>query len=274
MTDQQALDIIEEVIDEAEFSLQDAYGTGSYDIMLSRIEAMKTIVSQYKKYNKENLYAAFGISEDTQPIGGDGSGCRMWMGYMIKGAIDNLEEEQKGVIMKYQIRKGVFETNSSSMHSLVINKREKGNHEDELKYQIDWIKRYMDKDGYISDEHFEFGRYPFKILAGMFPKIQYAFAAYTINDYHWEGEDFKTECAPEINEIVNLIRDYIPEFQGFRRCYGYVEDCSLTTWLLREGISLTDFIEDDSYIVICDGDEYCFWDDIKDTGIIKEAIKE
>lgn len=176
--------------------------------------------------------------------------------------------------MKYQIRKGVFETNSSSMHSLVINKREEDNSKDELEYQIDLIRRNMDEDGYISDEEFQFGRYPFRILAGMYPKIQYAFATYTFNTYHCEGEDFESECAPEINEIINLIRDYLPEFQGFRRCSGYVDDRNLTTWLLQEGISLTDFIKDDSYIVICDGDEYCFWDDIKDTGIIKETIKE
>lgn len=93
MTDKQALDIIEEMIDEAEFSVQDACETDSYDLLLSRIEAINTITSQYKKYNKENLYNAFGVSKDTQPIGGDGSGCRMWMGYMIKDVIDNLGEK-------------------------------------------------------------------------------------------------------------------------------------------------------------------------------------
>ena len=49
---------------------------------------------------------------------------------------------------------------------------------------------------------------------------------------------------------------------------GYVDEDILSGFLEKENISIEEFLLNKRYVVIQDGDEYCYWQDIKDTGLI------
>lgn len=83
-----------------------------------------------------------------------------------------------------QVRQGIFETNSSSSHALVIRKKkellddlqesEHFTHEEKLE-SLD----YLEKGKYKSDtEDWYFGRAPFRSLVTFQSRFQYAYANY------------------------------------------------------------------------------------------------
>ena len=88
--------------------------------------------------------------------------------------------------MKIQVRNDVFETNSSSMHSIAIVKPEnlKGSAADYYGWQLtgEWIKPGKDVEVnhpcVMDDESITFERWPFRILSTMYEKAQYAIASY------------------------------------------------------------------------------------------------
>lgn len=200
--------------------------------------------------------------------------------------------------MKRQIRRSVFETNSSSMHSLVIIKNNK--HFSKKEVQEDF---YLNKDGLqdIYAEDLYYGRSPFKILASVKDKALYALASMC---------NYKNDAV--YNEICEAIRSYIPEFQGFDLdfgceiydakyysenlikkyygegnyvkkgahwiCWGYktggVDEDILSGFLKKEKITITEFIKNKRFIVIVDGDEFCIYKDMKKTGLINQAVIE
>jgi len=95
--------------------------------------------------------------------------------------------------MKYQIRKGCFETNSSSMHSLVVTKKNSNIRmtQEEIRHEFyldeDWYKeRHKDDEKEIVDIdlwHNDFGRSPFTVLSSFEDKLSYAIAEYCGNNY-------------------------------------------------------------------------------------------
>lgn len=89
--------------------------------------------------------------------------------------------------MKRTIRKGCFETNSSSMHSIVITK------EDGNSTFFDYDSSYQCEDYLIYEDDIVFGRYPFQILNSIKDKARYAIAsAYRDQD--------------KIQEIINIVK--------------------------------------------------------------------
>ena len=104
--------------------------------------------------------------------------------------------------MKIQRRNSVFETNSSSMHSIAIVKSEnlKGTATDYYGHQLtsEWIKPGKDVEInspiVLNDDSLDFGRWPFRVLTTMYEKIQYAIAYY--------GTDEKFQ------EISNICKKY------------------------------------------------------------------
>ena len=95
--------------------------------------------------------------------------------------------------MKYQIRKGCFETNSSSSHSLIITKKNSNVRmtQEEIREEF-----YLDEDWYIERHKNnekeivrldlwdnEFGRSPFNVLITFIDKLAYAVAEYCGNNY-------------------------------------------------------------------------------------------
>ena len=93
--------------------------------------------------------------------------------------------------MKIQIRRNVFETNSSSMHSLVIRRNDITSVDDNnVEHPINRIlthdemltniKRFMDKQGIVdfSYRNWYFGRSPFRIMTTFSEKVEYLLASY------------------------------------------------------------------------------------------------
>lgn len=51
--------------------------------------------------------------------------------------------------------------------------------------------------------------------------------------------------------------------------YGGTDDYLIEGWLKKYNISLEEFLTNKRYVVICDGDEYCIWDHLKESGLIR-----
>ena len=217
--------------------------------------------------------------------------------------------------MKRQIRRGVFESNSSSSHSVCIMKRSKYyTPEEYLDGMCLWDNRDTGEKECVFhpyDHDMEFGRSPFRTLGTFKDKWLYALAAmckeYGDDVYKeleriafkyvpglkkielptYEGiipikgekdecpsamsEDELIEFLTEKEKLWNIEINYY-ERRGlwvYDKPYtGYVDEDILTGFLQKENISLEEFLTNRKYIVICDGDEYCYWQDIKKCGLI------
>lgn len=113
--------------------------------------------------------------------------------------------------MKYQIRKSVWESNSSSMHSLIVTKKNENMRmtqseiRDEFYLNEDWYKERHknDKKEVIKIDPWdnEFGRSPFNVLVTFRDKLAYAIAEYcggnyTIQSYIDAGIRFNETFVP------------------------------------------------------------------------------
>lgn len=161
--------------------------------------------------------------------------------------------------MKIQIRQGVFETNSSSMHSLCIL-----NHSDK---NIDTHTNEIDENGTwkFEEGELDFYRYPFRFLHTFEGKVKYAIANYESN---YES----------IILISDIVKKYNPNFVRFefakshgRIDTGGTDDYALNSWLENNNITLEEFLINPLYAVICDGDEYCTFDKLIDLGLINKS---
>lgn len=99
--------------------------------------------------------------------------------------------------MKYQIRKSVWESNSSSMHSLVVTKKNSNIRmtqeeiRDEFYLNEEWYKERHKNDEKevvkIDPWDNEFGRSPFDVLVTFTDKLAYAVAEYCGDNYSIES---------------------------------------------------------------------------------------
>lgn len=165
----------------------------------------------------------------------------------------------------FSIRSGVFETNSSSSHSICIRNRST---ENTIEVDVDNIcDNLLNGRGAwkIKEEDVCFGRSPFRYLSKFSEKVLYAIA-----------------CRIDTDDIENIVRKYVPEFSSFMFVdeddygygRGYTDDCILPGWLNSNNVSLEDFLTDSRYFVICDGDEYCIYHDMMKLGFIDSSVKE
>lgn len=109
--------------------------------------------------------------------------------------------------MKTQIRNGVFETNSSSMHSIAIRKEH--GHVTEKEFKGVFLSNGT---LHIFDDELTFGRYPFQILHTMMQKVYYTIACYLGDD---KGYEPGVADAFLEDTLYPIIRKYIPDFKGF-----------------------------------------------------------
>ena len=83
----------------------------------------------------------------------------------------------------------------------------------------------------------------------------------------------------KFKEIENVVKGIVPECVGIElperwngtdyvKSYGGVDEDILSPFLDKEKISLREFLTNKKYVVIVDGDEYCVWKSIKNTGLI------
>ena len=99
--------------------------------------------------------------------------------------------------MKYQIRKSVWESNSSSMHSLVVTKKNENirmtQAEIRKEFYLDeeWYKKRHKNDEKevveIDPWENDFGRSPFSVLSSFRDKLAYAVAEYCGDNYRIES---------------------------------------------------------------------------------------
>lgn len=138
------------------------------------------------------------------------------------------------------IRNSVFETNSSSSHSLVFSKKNRG-------YSYDLP---VDENGVLVIPYGEFGWGP-DILKTPIEKL-----SYLITDHGGIDDDIiemiKTKC-PKVKEVeTEPVDSYWPE--------GYVDHESVGT---SRGVSPEELVFNNSIIVIIDNDNSCYFYDIK-----------
>lgn len=225
--------------------------------------------------------------------------------------------------MKRQIRRSTFETNSSSMHSLTVMKRNERYTPEEIMEDM-WLsddKETREKDcvwNIWNESDLDFGRSPFRALATFKEKWLYACAS-LVRDYN--DDTYKELVGIALKYVPNLKKVVMPtttgtienkdnprfandewtqkygktedelaeylmqkekdwdmeiEYWETERGYwkydkpytGYVDKDILSGFLKNEGITLEEYITNKKYVVIQDGDEYCYWDDMKKAGLV------
>lgn len=170
-----------------------------------------------------------------------------------------------------QIRRNVFETNSSSSHSLVITTDDEHYNREEINkdfYMTDGIVR-------LWESSLEFYRSPFDMLVTFRDKLRYAIASSNGNLVNQCRElcqkyvdgfvDFKFD---KINYVWNSeVKDYVETDEPIPN-YGGTDDYQIEGWLKYYNVSLEEFLTNKRYIVVVDGDEYNCWLHIKDSGLV------
>lgn len=161
-----------------------------------------------------------------------------------------------------KIRNGCFETNSSSSHAMIMMK------EDQPLPQMFNPDRWMGDNGILSiwEDDLEFGRFPFDVLTDWYKRMCYAIASYGENGFK------------EIESLLYKRLDGLKEVKFWGNetkysKYGYVDHQSnglLQEFLKEHNISLEDFIFNDRYMVVIDGDEYRVFHDMFDAGLINK----
>lgn len=163
------------------------------------------------------------------------------------------------------IRRGVFETNSSSSHSLVMMSEEKDHilTPEEIAQEF-----YLYDDGVytIWSSTCDFGRSPFDVLTTFRDKFNYAYANF------WGNAD-------KLNDLCEILYRYVPQIYSVKWDDDWgptIDECNLEYWLNELGITLEDYLVNTRYVVIVDGDEYNVWDRLKKSGFVdmKKIEKE
>lgn len=165
------------------------------------------------------------------------------------------------------MRKGVFETNSSSSHSLVIRNEDiikSWGYYDSMYFTHDEMVKSLDaiEDGeykYYCNPDWYFGRAPFRILSSFQDKFQYAYASCRTDE--------------DVEMVSKLFLELVPEVKKFNPPrYSGTDDYMLWTWLKNANIDLREFLTNRKYVVICDGDEYCIWNHLNKVGLIDKDM--
>lgn len=172
------------------------------------------------------------------------------------------------------IRKGCFETNSSSMHSLAIWKKTEpyGYYELELGGCEDGVFYLFKYSCDIEDAEYE--RYPFRILKAPIDKLRYL-VGYYCRDGKWRDKEVK-------KQLENIIKSHVPDCKKIQWYYQNWNEDKKYAWtaynndsgefpinfLKRKNISLEDFIFNPKYTLQVDGDEYQVFADMFKNGMI------
>lgn len=180
--------------------------------------------------------------------------------------------------MKRVIRRNCFETNSSSMHSIVVTKDDVPVTGEEVASRIHWNDFNLRQ---WDVEEMEYGRHPFRYLKTFEDKVWFTIASYC----SYRDDDY---CKVFIEDLEGIIREVCPEFEHiiidaedseyYTSKYGWIDHQSsglLQDFIQTHNITLKDFIFNKKYKVVIDGDEYYIFGSMLDDGIIdKENVVE
>lgn len=173
-----------------------------------------------------------------------------------------------------KIRQSTFETNSSSSHSLVITKQKVNHYTPEEAYKELRYDINQQGDWEPYDDMY-FGRYPFQVLSTFKDKLRYAYACAPVRQGRVKKDGYHGYWR-EYYKITNVIKkffgsEYVFNGVSFKYCDSVgTDDDKLHYWLDHANISLIEFLTNKNIIVICDGDEYCVWTDMKKLGLINK----
>lgn len=169
-----------------------------------------------------------------------------------------------------QIRRNVFETNSSSSHSLVITTDDEHYTREEINkdfYMTDGIVR-------LWESSLEFYRSPFDMLVTFKDKLRYAIASSNGNLV----DECREICKKYVDGFIDFefdtkdyvwdseVKDYVEADEPVPN-YGGTDDYQIEGWLKSYNVSLEEFLTNKRYIVVVDGDEYQIFDHIKKSGL-------
>ena len=170
------------------------------------------------------------------------------------------------------IRNGVFETNSSSSHSVCMRTGKPHIDSDAIANDI---KLRLDSDNKwnLSNERRDYGRAPFTILSTFTEKVLYYIANEC--DYGTTKHDYVDKMHP----ITKIIKEFYPEFAGFTLNEQETKDRDKDDnyWIgsVDEYINLAptdealrNFLTNDDVFVVVDGDEYNIFSDMRYFGMI------
>lgn len=169
-----------------------------------------------------------------------------------------------------QIRRNVFETNSSSSHSLVITTDNEHYTREEIN------KNFYMTDGIVRlwESSLEFYRSPFDMLVTFKDKLRYAIASSNGNLV----DQCRKLCCKYVDGFVDFefdtkdyvwdseVKDYVETDEPIPN-YGGTDDYQIEGWLKKYNVSLEEFLTNKRYIVVVDGDEYAIYDHIKKSGL-------
>lgn len=170
-----------------------------------------------------------------------------------------------------QIRSSVFETNSSSSHSISIKKC--GGHY--TSNEIEDSVHYCMKNGVFKpwENDLTFERYPFEPLTTFGDKLRFAIASFGEDEVmRNQIESIMYEVIPNLKDIEYPVEIYW-ETDEERTFYGYIDHQSLgvlSSFLKNHGVSIRDFLLDKKYVVWIDGDEYCIKEKLFESGLINK----
>ena len=170
-----------------------------------------------------------------------------------------------------QIRRNVFETNSSSSHSLVITTDNEHYTREEINKNF-----YITKEGKVRlwESSLEFYRSPFDMLVTFKDKLRYAIASSNGNLV----DDCREICKKYVDGFTDFefdtkdyvwnseVKDYVETDEPIPN-YGGTDDYQIEGWLKSYNVSLEEFLTNKRYIVVVDGDEYAIYDHIKKSGL-------
>lgn len=172
-----------------------------------------------------------------------------------------------------QIRRNTFETNSSSSHSLVICSPKPPK---KMLTEEDCIRSllfdYDETTGIYSprydDIEYNFNRAPFKILREFDEKLMFLYANAPIRERGKDKEGY-TIWEHEYYKISRIVRTIIPGYKKFKwNCWRPSCEAYNVLETIKEHMTLREFLINPNVIVVCDGDEYQVWNDMKKLDMI------
>ena len=174
--------------------------------------------------------------------------------------------------MKRKIRRGCFQTNSSSEHVLCLMKTDKPVTEETFENEYFYLRNDGILDYTYEEDDFYFGRSPFRVLCTFRDKLMFVIASYC--------GGYTTNAEEEFEKILKIVQEINPNIKGIKLpksyyydkiFYGDIDHQSaglLQKFLVSHNLTIKDFLSNGKYIVIITGDEYTIYDDLKDFGLI------
>ena len=163
-----------------------------------------------------------------------------------------------------QIRDNVFETNSSSAHTIAVK-----NH-DEYDYNLKWL---LDEDGTFklwSTSDLDFGRSLFDVLCTTYQKIPYFIATY--------GYKFISKIIMEnIPEVKRIEKPHINkrwDDPDLKQGIDHQSVGMLQHFIKEHNLTIEEALFNNKYIIIIDGDEYNTWGKMINCGLIDKNSLE